>query len=142
MQQALVVRLIHWHILLELLEILLTFSRLFFQFVSCGTLKCRSEEVRRASVGAELFQVVGHELADLEDPLAAEVWVAVDQRLIFILVVTFRLKKNINTMRIPNFLKFGFQMVRYSNGWSECYVLRSYQSLKYRTSTKENKMAS
>ena len=49
---------------------------------------------------------------------------------------------NIGNIWIPNFLKFGFQMVRYSNGQSMGFSYVLDRPFKYQTNTKGNKMAS
>ena len=42
---------------------------------------------------------------------------------------------NTGNIWIPNFLKFGFQMVRYANGWSKAISYVLDRPFKYRTST-------
>ena len=93
MQKAALIRFKNGQIALKLLEVLLTLSWFLFQFLTSGTLEGRPKEVGGADVGAELLEVVDHELADFENPRRAEIWKGSDYILVLVFIKTFGLKK-------------------------------------------------
>jgi len=101
MQQAGPICFKNGKITLKLLEVLLALTRFLFQFFTSGTLEGRPEEVGGADVGAELFKVVDHELANFENPRRAEIRKSHRNILVLIFVVTFGLKKKIRVNILP-----------------------------------------